>query len=174
MLFKPLFTAAVFALSASASPISLPSNWDMVSSLDMVIISDKNDALISYSHHEHIAIGYCIAIRISCCSDLSKDFSLLSVGANILYLILNGCSSLAFRLRKLPMKFVQSKQEEFGLEIRGKKNNARPVAIVSEYDALPPSSSPRYLSSLRSCGAGRFRRAFAHFLCLFPVGNYDI
>ena len=29
-----------------------------------------------------------------------------------------------------------------------------------------------YLSSLRSGGAGRLRRAFARFLFLFPVGDY--
>jgi len=29
-----------------------------------------------------------------------------------------------------------------------------------------------YLSSLRSGGAGRLRRAFARFLSFFPVGDY--
>lgn len=86
MLFKPLLTAAMFALSASAmfgpsaSPLYLPS-----------IVSDKNDAFLTGIVSTLLLASTVplYSLSSSCCSDGSKDTPLLSVDANILYLVLN-------------------------------------------------------------------------------------
>ena len=96
MLFKPLFAAAIFALSASASPVLSPSNRDMVSSLDMVIISDKNDAFLTR------IVSTLLLATVSLYSFLAAQMFLKTLpycqfkklDANILYSILNGCLAL--------------------------------------------------------------------------------